>query len=208
MENIRLEQIKQDYRDGKQQQFIGFWGNQNDTPEEVTFSNFQECYFDYDVNLDTPLRSVNKVRFSSSEQFFMYKKAVHFKDFDSASRMLESGYKPYHYKKLGRQVKNYNDEEWAKVRYNYMLEALRLKYGKNKELKNILLNTGDAILVEASPFDRVWGVGLAKFSKRGESQPEWKNPLKWQGDNLLGLALMQVREEFNEMGGNLNEEDI
>lgn len=191
-----LKQLKQDYLDGRELNLIGFWGNENDTPEERTFSNFHPAYFEYDINTDLNIRSVNVVRFSSSEQYFMYKKAIHFRDLESVRKITESGHKPYHYKLLGRKVTGYDDSEWAKVRYQYMLEALRLKYGNNQDLRDILLNTGDAVLVEASPFDKVWGIGLAKHDKYGNVEHDWKNPLKWRGENLLGFALMQVREEF------------
>lgn len=194
--DFQIKKMKEDFLNGKPMTFIGFWGNHNDTPEEASFSNFHQTKILYDVHLDTSLRSVKTVQFSSSEQFFMYKKAVHFNDFDSVHKILEPGHSAYHYKKLGREVENFNEDEWSKVRYGYMLEALWLKYTQNAKLQDILLNTKDAILVETSPFDKVWGVGLAKKSKEGNPQKDWRNPLKWRGENLLGFALMETREKL------------
>lgn len=196
MSQAKLQQIREDFKENNQQEFIGFWGNKNVTQEEATFSNFYEADFVYDTNLDTPLRSVNPITFTSTEQFFMYKKAIHFDDRGIVSKIIRGGLKPFDYKKLGRKVSGYDDAEWDNVRYDYMKEALRLKYGQNDDLQKILLNTKNAILVEASPFDRIWGTGIGKQHKNGQANPDWNNPLKWQGLNLLGFALMDIREEL------------
>lgn len=194
-----LEKVKLDYKENKPQEFIGFWnGGLSDTEEEGTFSNFQRALFTVDVGGYFKLRAVKNVKFTSSEQYFMFLKAYHFNDHEMMEKMVEKGHEPYHYKMLGRQVKNYKDDEWDKVRYGYMLDALRAKYRQNKDLQKIILDTGDAILVEASPFDKIWGVGLAKSTKNGKELHDWKNPLKWRGDNLLGFALMDIREELLE----------
>lgn len=79
-----------------------------------------------------------------------------------------------------------------------MVEEFRLKYSQNEDLLNILLNTGGDVLVEASPFDMIWGVELTKSTTNGKELHDCKNPLKWRGDNLLGFTLMDIREELLE----------
>lgn len=193
----RLEKVKEDYKQGKQLDLYGFWGDRMDSPEESTFSNFHRSYFKDSVITDIPSGKKGLVTFSSSEQYFMYVKAYHFKDNATMKKILKPGYEAHDYKRFGREVKNYNDEAWNKVRFDAMKQACRLKYTQNPDLRTILLNTEDAILVEASPYDKIWGVGLAKFSgSYMKPDSTWKNPLKWRGLNLLGFALMDVREEL------------
>ena len=85
--------------------------------------------------------------------------------------------------------KNYKDKIWASRRYQAMVDALTAKF-QDPELKRILLNTGDRILVEASPYDRIWGIGLS------EQSPFIYDEKNWKGQNLLGKALMEVREKL------------
>ena len=65
-----------------------------------------------------------------------------------------------------------------------------LKFSQNQNFKDFLLSTGDKILVEASPYDRIWGIGMLETDNRAE------NPLLWNGENLLGFALMEVRDQL------------
>ena len=192
----KLQTIKDEYDSGKNKRFVGFWGNRDDTPQEASFSNFHKAFFTDEVVVNVLTGEKQEVQFSSSEQYFMYLKAYHFKDSQTMKKILQPGLEAMEYKKLGREVKGYLDSEWDKVRYEYMKQALRLKYSQNKDLYNVLMGTGDAVLVEASPFDKVWGVGLAKREKYGKLNHDWRNPYKWKGSNLLGFALMDVRDEF------------
>lgn len=97
---------------------------------------------------------------------------------------------PAECKALGRSVSEYKDAVWKKLRYNAMRFNLIAKFAQNQNLKDKLLATGDNILVEASPTDCVWGVGLR------ENDPRIRNPKQWRGQNLLGKCLMEVRAEF------------
>lgn len=192
----KLDKLKKDFKQGKEMTFVGFWGNVDDTKAERSFSNFHDAVFKTEVVVDLATGKKEEVTFGSSEQYFMYLKALHFGDNDVLKTIVKGGRTAYEYKKLGRKVKGYNDEEWDRVRYDAMLESLRLKFSNNPTLKGYLLGTGNALLVEASPFDKVWGVGLGKRDKNKRVTHEWRNPLKWRGSNLLGFALMDVRDEL------------
>ena len=96
-------------------------------------------------------------------------------------------------KALGRQVKGYNDGYWNGVRQLLVYEGLKEKFTQNENLKKLLLDTEDSILAEGAVNDRIWGIGLSmKDSNRLESE-------KWRGQNLLGYALMMVRNWINDV---------
>lgn len=141
-------------------------------------SNFEKCYIKYKGHL-----------FATTEQAFMWEKAIFFNDHESASKILREE-NPAKAKKLGREVKNFDDSKWSKVCYEVMYKINYEKYFQNTRLKNILLNTGDKILVETNFRDTRWAIGLPAEDDRvlDESQ--------WQGENLLGKVLMQVRQEL------------
>ncbi len=125
--------------------------------------------------------------FANTEQNFMWYKADFFKDIETRDKIaLEVD--PRKVKGLGRQVKNYNEEAWKLVRRGFMAWPNYCKFSQIEDYGNQLKATDDKILVEASPFDCVWGVGL------GENAPEILDESKWLGLNLLGYALMDVRE--------------
>jgi len=140
------------------------------------YSNFYKCKF-IDLN--------HNCLFTSTEKAFMFYKALFFGDSDIAKKILESD-NPGYTKSLGRQIKNYDDKAWECVRLGYMTYVNYLKFSQNPELKKQLLETGDRILVEASPTDKIWGIGL--------SEEEAAMGAEWRGRNLLGIALMDVRK--------------
>jgi ribA/ribD-fused uncharacterized protein len=131
--------------------------------------------------------SVRDINFVCSEQGYMYEKAIHFCDYDMADKILRLT-DPGHIKKAGRLVKNFNEQEWQKVKVDRMLFVLRDKF-KVPEMRNHLLSTDYDILVEASPYDSEWGIGL-------DAKNAYTTPMsEWPGKNLLGKCLMLVREE-------------
>jgi len=146
---------------------IYFWNS--------VFSNFYHINFNY-----------KGFNFKNSEQAFMWEKAKFFNDDYTADLILLSTV-PYQAKKLGRQVKNYNDEMWSDVRYKFMYE---INIAKWRKMEDLILSTGDKILVEASPFDKIWGVGL------GENDNKILDDNNWKGLNLLGEVLMDVRRKI------------
>ena len=135
--------------------------------------------------------TVNGITFSSMEQYMMYQKAVCFKDEEIAEKILATTDVAV-IKALGRKVKGYNDGYWNGVRQLLVYEGLKEKFTQNENLKKLLLDTEDSILAEGAVNDRIWGIGLSmKDSNRLESE-------KWRGQNLLGYAMMMVRNWIKE----------
>lgn len=125
-------------------------------------------------------------KFSTAEQYMMYSKAMLFGDRDVAAQILQTN-DPKKQKALGRKVKGFNEDTWNKEKLNIVIKGNTLKFSQNESLKKQLLSTGDKVLVEGSPYDKIWGVGL-KWD-----DPKILDESKWQGENLLGEALMAVR---------------
>lgn len=124
--------------------------------------------------------------FANSEQAFMWYKAKFFNDDVTAKEILDTPH-PAEVKSLGRKIKNFNKNAWDFVSYGIMVYVCYLKFSQNNEIKKQLLETGDKILVEASPYDRIWGIGL------GQENDAVLNEHFWKGTNWLGRALMKVR---------------
>ncbi len=129
------------------------------------------------------------IRFSSMEQYMMYKKAALFHDMKTAGQIMGSDHVA-EIKQLGRLVSGYDDRVWNGVRQIIVYEGLLAKFSQNVELKNKLLATGDAVLAECAVKDRIWGIGLSM------TNPDRNDISKWKGQNLLGFALMMVREKL------------
>lgn len=117
----------------------------------------------------------------------MYHKATLFGDSQAAQRLLSVD-NPGAAKAIGREVIGFNETMWIQHRFDIVIKANLAKFGQHADLKDYLVNTGDRILVEASPVDKIWGVGLAS------DNPAIENPNLWKGLNLLGFALMEVRD--------------
>lgn len=133
--------------------------------------------------------TVNDVDFSSMEQYMMYKKAVCFGDKDTAVKILATD-DVAEIKALGRLVANYNESYWNDVRQIIVFEGLIAKFSQNEDLKSQLKATEDCILAECAVKDRIWGIGLSM------KDPDRLEIYKWIGQNLLGYALMMVRERL------------
>lgn len=119
----------------------------------------------------------------------MFNKALLFRDTNVANQILKTN-DPKKQKALGRQVKGFNDTEWNKQKFEIVVKGNFLKFSQNEELKKELLATGDKVLVEGSPYDAIWGVAL-KYDN-----PKILDENNWKGENLLGKALMQVRDQL------------
>lgn len=129
------------------------------------------------------------VKFSSAEQYMMYRKAMVFGDTDIAGEILETD-NAGKIKALGRSVKNYDERVWDGLRQVIVYKGLVQKFAQNDELKKRLLDTGEDILAECAVQDKIWGIGLSMKDERRFDMD------KWQGRNLLGFALMCVRDEL------------
>jgi len=129
--------------------------------------------------------------FTSSEQLFMYLKALYFDDIETAELILLAK-DPKEAKKLGRRVRGFKDSKWAEVREDLMYKAIDMKLRADPEFRHELLKDeyGDKIFVEASPYDKVWGIGLK------EDDPNADNEDMWLGLNLLGKTLTRLRDDI------------
>lgn len=142
------------------------------------FSNFEFC----EIKLEGKT-------FTSSEQAFMYYKALTFNAKEIAKQILKAS-TPAEAKKMGRKILAYDDEKWDKVRYQIMLKVCRAKYSQNEKLKQKLLSYVGLTFVEASPMDKIWGIGLGQDDLRALDVSQWK------GQNLLGKVLNEVQAEL------------
>lgn len=132
---------------------------------------------------------VDGISFSSMEQFMMYRKAVCFGDSDNAAQILKTE-DVAAIKELGRQVSGYDESLWNGIRQIVVYQGLYEKFAQNKYLKELLLGTGGAVLAECAVKDKIWGIGLSM------KDPDRLDRTKWKGQNLLGYALMMVRERL------------
>ncbi len=124
--------------------------------------------------------------YNCAEQYMMARKAIQFNDVESWRAILKAD-NPRLQKALGRQVHCFDAKVWATVCRKIVYDGNYAKFTQNETLKQILLDTGDNELVEASPYDTVWGIGL------GEEDPDRFDKSKWKGTNWLGEELMRVR---------------
>lgn len=133
---------------------------------------------------------IDGVTFTSMEQYMMYQKAVCFHDVNVAAQILATD-DVAQIKALGRLVKNYDDNHWNGVRQIIVYNGLYAKFSQNQDLKTQLLATGDSLLAECAVKDRIWGIGLSMHD------PDRLDRSKWNGQNLLGYALMMVRDRLS-----------
>ncbi|MGF6265429.1 ribA/ribD-fused uncharacterized protein [Paraburkholderia youngii] len=142
-------------------------------------SNWHPCRFSY-----------HGVDFTSVEQFMMFSKAKLFGDENAAAEILAARH-PKDQKAIGRGVKGFDLARWEGKRESIVYVGCREKFAQNPGLRSLLLATAPTELVEASPYDRIWGVGL------GERDPLILDKANWRGTNLLGITLMKVRDTLS-----------
>ena len=133
----------------------------------------------------------NNVLYKTAEHYMMAQKALLFNDHEIFERILQKE-SPKDVKDLGRQIRNFNLEIWDQHKFQLVKQGNVLKFSQNEQLKHFLKQTKNKVLVEASPVDKIWGIGLT------EDDANAHNPIAWKGENLLGFALMEVRDQLNE----------
>lgn len=132
---------------------------------------------------------IDDITYNCNEQFMMSEKARLFNDDDSLSAIMKARH-PSIQKALGKKVKNFDKDEWEKIAKDVVFKANYAKFTQHPELTVKLLKTGDKIIVEASPTDCIWGVGLAVDDELV------LDPKNWRGTNWLGECIMKVREQL------------
>lgn len=130
--------------------------------------------------------TVGEVTYASAEHWMMAGKARLFGDAEAEAEAVAAR-TPAAAKKVGRLVRDFDDTVWVRERFALVVEGSVHKFGQDPALRAYLLDTGERVLVEASPVDRIWGIGLAK------DDPRAADPASWRGLNLLGFALMEAR---------------
>lgn len=163
-------------------EYLCFWGHAPSKDGSITktcFSQWWEAAFT--VNGDTYL---------TAEHWMMAEKARLFKDETMLAEILKTE-KPAAAKAFGRKVLNFDPSVWDSKKCEIVVQGNVHKFSQNPELKAFLMATKDKIIVEASPRDTIWGIGL------GPDNPKALNPATWRGKNLLGFALMEVRDNLN-----------
>lgn len=132
---------------------------------------------------------VDGVTYPTAEHYMMAEKARIFGDAEALRQVLGTR-DPAEAKRIGRSVRGYSDEIWVGRRVEVVVRGNLAKFRQGDEIRAYLLQTGDRILVEASPTDQVWGIGLDSVDRRV------MDPRRWRGQNLLGFALMDVRDQL------------
>lgn len=150
--------------------FVFFWGG--------TFSQWCPSKF-----------TINNIEYNCAEQYMMAKKALLFRDKESYNKIMNSK-DPSYQKQTGRKVKNFNADKWNSKCRDYVYEANYAKFTQNPKMLEELLSTGDKEIVEASPEDKIWGIGLHQHD-----QGAWDKET-WLGTNWLGEAIMKVRVDI------------
>lgn len=161
-------------------EFVFFWGG--------PFSNWDASPFN--TTIVDLFGQEHNIRVNCSEQAMMLWKAALHGDVESWAKILKATH-PAEQKKLGRQISNFNDEHWASTREPLAEQYLYDKFTQCEYHKSVLLNSENRILVEASPFDAIWGIKMGM-----NHYPDILNPTLWQGQNLLGVCLMRVRNRI------------
>ncbi len=174
-----IQWLKTKFDSDERLKFLFFWGHtpaMDGSVNSSCLSQWWKCRFEH-----------NGLTFRSTEHWMMYQKALLFNDLAIAQQILDC-HAPGEAKELGRKVTNFDNDIWNANRIQIVVEGNLLKFNQNDALRTFLLNTKQRILVEASPVDEIWGVGLSKDAKTIH------NPHQWRGLNLLGFALMEVRD--------------
>lgn len=138
--------------------------------------------------------SKDGVTYAHAEMWMMASKARLFGDEENLARILKAT-DPKEAKRLGRAVRNFDPKVWGENCVPLVREGNLLKFGQNPELLKKLLDTGSEVLVEASKFDKIWGIGIDKF------HTNFRTPKNWPGQNLLGFVVMDVRDYFAALQG-------
>ena len=176
-----LKDLQEAYSRGERYKYLFFWGH---TPAadgricEACLSQWWMCRFQVDGRT-----------YNCAEQYMMAEKARMFGDEAMLEKIMGAVY-PKEMKAYGRAVQGFDKETWDKACSAVVQRGNAAKFSQDLALWAFLKGTKGRILVEASPRDRIWGIGM------GRSAPDATDPLKWRGTNLLGFALTEVRDEL------------
>lgn len=160
--------------------YLFFWGHQPAKAGQISTSCLSQWW-------ESAPFTVDGITYATAEHWMMAQKASLFGDQIAYEKILVAK-TPAEAKKLGRGVLNFDVEVWKEKCFEVVTKGNVHKFDQNPDLKTYLLNTGERVLVEASPYDQIWGIGLAA------EDPKVEHPEQWNGLNLLGFALMVARD--------------
>ncbi|MBT3167464.1 NADAR family protein [Streptomyces sp. Vc74B-19] len=168
-------------RAGERVKYLHFWGHRPLPDGRIGASCLSQWW-------PSPF-TVDGVEYATAEHWMMAAKARLFGDAEGERRVLAAEH-PAQAKKAGRLVRGFDEETWRRERFGIVVEGSVHKFAADEGLRSFLLGTGERVLVEASPVDRVWGIGLAADHEAAH------DPTRWRGPNLLGFALMEARRRL------------
>ncbi|MDI3407241.1 NADAR family protein [Streptomyces cavernicola] len=166
---------------GERVKFLHFWGHAPRKDGRIGASCLSQWW-------PAPF-TVDGVRYATAEHWMMAEKARLFDDAEAERKALAAT-SPAAAKKAGRLVRGFDEQRWERERFGIVVEGSVHKFAADEALREFLLGTGERVLVEASPMDRIWGIGLAADDPRADDPP------RWRGTNLLGFALMEARQRL------------
>lgn len=180
-----VESLIERVRRGPRVKYVFFWGHR-EPRSGVDSACLSQWY-------PSPF-SVDGVTYATAEHWMMAGKARLFGDVEAERRAVAAPH-PKAAKTIGRQVRGFDEQRWVDARFELIVRGNVAKFGAHDDMRAFLLGTGDRVLVEASPLDRLWGVGLAADDERAG------DPQRWRGLNLLGFALMEARSRLGSADG-------
>jgi len=173
--------LRADESAGRSVEVLPFWGHKPPRGGGVGAGCLSQWY-------PAPF-TVDGMTYATAEHWMMAEKARLFGDAEGLAAVLAAP-GPGPAKAAGRTVRGFDESAWRLARYDIVVAGNLAKFGQHADLRGFLVSTRDKILVEASPYDRIWGIGLS------EDDPDVHRPSAWRGLNLLGFALMDVRERY------------
>lgn len=178
-----IHELRQKHANGAAIEFLYFWGHTPPENGEVNHACLSQWY-------PSPF-TIDGVVYPTAEHWMMASKARLFGDFATLAE-IRATISPQDAKAAGRKVRDFDEARWEAHRFRFVVDGNWAKFTQNHTLRQYLLGTGTKVLIEASPTDHIWGIGLSEQEARN-SYPE-----HWPGLNLLGFALMEVREQISE----------
>ena len=171
------------FNKGEHLEYIFFWGHGktgDNTITKMCLSQWYDCRF-----------TIDGVEYHTAEKYMMSQKAVLFGDEKIRAEIMSASH-PKEFKSLGRKISGFNQKIWDKNCCDIVIRGNVAKFSQNEALRKFLLNTGSQVLVEASPYDKIWGIGMSA------DDPKCENPTLWNGSNYLGFCLMEARDIIRE----------
>ena len=174
-----MDWLKSLYDQDQRIKYLFFWGHRPNRDGSIGSSCLSQWW-------PAPFQQ-GDLEFKTAEHWMMYQKAILFEDKEIGEQIIKCK-TAAEAKKWGRKVRNFNPKTWQAQKCGIVVAGNQLKFAQHPDLQQFLLRTNRRVLVEASPVDKIWGIGLHKDT------PNIENPYTWKGLNLLGFALMEVRD--------------